>query len=229
MTETPPPALTAAASDWAEPDWAQAAEARMLDAACDLAVEGARWDKAMAARAAATAGLSPADAALLLPQGPRDLAALLWRRHDAQALAALSLIDPAALKVRERIRTAVLARLDAALPDRAAVQSAGLYLARPDPAALALQLGWATADGLWRWAGDTATDENHYSKRALLCAILLSTMTVRLARGEDAAARHLDARIANVMAFETLKARLPPLQDGLTVLAANLGRLRYRR
>ena len=91
-----------------------------------------------------------------------------------------------------------------------------------------MQLGWATADGLWRWAGDTATDENHYSKRALLCAILMSTLAVRLARGEDAAARHLDARIANVMSFETWKGKLPPLQDGLTVLVANLGRLRYR-
>ena len=223
MTETPPSALAAAA-----PDWAEATEAVVLDAACGLAAEGARWDKTTAARAATAAGLSPADAALLLPQGPRDLAALLWRRHDAQALSALARIDPASLKVRERIRTAVLARLDAALADRAAVQSASLYLARPDEAALALQLGWATADGLWRWAGDTATDENHYSKRALLCAILASTLAVRLARGEDAAARHLDARIANVMTFETLKARLPPLQDGLTVLAANLGRLRYR-
>ena len=228
MTETPPPDFDVAPT-FPAPDWAEATEAAVLDAACALAVEGARWDRAMAARGAASASLSPADAALLLPQGPRDLAALLWRRHDTQALAALSRTDPASLKVRERIRTAVLARLDTALADRVAVQSASLYLARPDQAALALQLGWATADGLWRWAGDTATDENHYSKRALLCAILLSTLAVRLARGEDAAARHLDARIGNVLSFETLKARLPPLQDGLTVLAANLGRLRYRR
>ena len=53
-------------------------------------------------------------------------------------------------------------------------------------------------------------------------------MAVRLSRGEDAALRHLEARIENVMGFEKLKARLPPLQGGLTVLAANLGRLRYR-
>ena len=53
-------------------------------------------------------------------------------------------------------------------------------------------------------------------------------MAVRLTRGEAAAARHLDARIENVMGFEKLKGRLPPLQDGLTVLAAYLGRLRYR-
>ncbi len=210
-------------------DWAEDAEARVLDAACALAVAGVRWDASLAARAAKTAGLSPADADLLLPRAARDLAALLWRRHDTAALAVLGRLDPAALKIRQRIRTAVLARLDAAMADREAVQAASLYLARPTQAALALQLGWGTADALWRWAGDTATDENHYSKRALLTAILASTMAVRLARGEDAASRHLDARIENVMGFEKLKGRLPPLQDGLTVLAANLGRLRYRR
>ncbi len=209
-------------------DWAEDAEARALDATCRLAAAGARWDANLAARAVAAAGLSPADADLLLPQAPRDLAALLWRRHDAVALAALARLDPGVLKIRVRIRTAVLARLDAALADEPAVRAASLYLARPSQAGLALQLGWATADALWRWAGDTATDENHYSKRALLTAILASTMAVRLTRGEDASARHLDARIDNVMGFERLKGRLPPLQDGLTVLAANLGRLRYR-
>ncbi len=208
-------------------DWADAAEARMLEGALALAEQGVRWDDGLFARAAASAGLSSADAELLTPRGARDLAALLWRRHDAQALAGLGQLDPSALKVRARIRTAVLARLDTAMADRAAVRAASLFLARPGQVGLALQLGWATADALWRWAGDTSTDENHYSKRALLCAILASTMTVRLARGEDAAARHLDARIDNVMSFEKLKGRLPPLQDGLTVLTANLGRLRY--
>ena len=43
-------------------------------------------------------GLSEGDQELLLPNGPRDLAALLWRRHDEQALAELG--DPTGLKIR---------------------------------------------------------------------------------------------------------------------------------
>ncbi len=208
--------------------WIEAAEARLADGACIAAGQGSSWGPALVERAMRFAELSSADVELLLPLGARDLAALLWRRHDRVALAALAQQDPLSLKVRERIRVAVTARLDAAMVERPAVEAAGRFLARPDNAPLALQLGWATADGLWRWAGDTATDQNHYSKRALLCAILASTMAVRLSRGEDAAVRHLDASIARVMSFETWKAKLPPLQDGLTVLAANLGRLRYR-
>ncbi len=243
MTDAPSPFLDAAdlsgpggagspvegpAIDAPQLDWAEAAEAQVLDAAMRLAGSGVRWDGVLLAQAVKAAALSKADAELLLPQGPRDLAALLWRRHDARALAALGRLDSSALKVRARIRTAVLARIDAAMADETAVRAASLYLARPGQTGLTLQLGWATADSLWRWAGDTATDENHYSKRALLCAILASTMAVRLAQNEDAASRHLDARIDDVMRFETLKGRLPPLQDGLTVLAAQLGRLRYR-
>ncbi len=235
MSNTASPAKTALdggpgqpSADRAPLDWAQAAEARVLAAACQATADGARWDKALAARANTVAGLSPADAQLLLAQGPRDLAVLLWRRHDAEAQAVLAKLDPATLKIRERIRTAVLTRMDAAMADRAAIQAASLFLARPDNAGLALTLGWETADGLWRWAGDTSTDANHYSKRVLLCVIMASTMLVRLTRNEDAAARHLDGRIAQVMGFEMWKAKLPPLQDGLTVLAANLGRLRYR-
>ena len=209
-------------------DWAGAAEARVLAAACTLVREEARWSEALVAPAAKAAGLSAADAELLMPNGARDLAALLWRRHDAAAMDALVRLDPAEMKVRERIRAGVLARLDAAMVDEAEVRAATLYLARPDRTALALQLGWATADAIWRWAGDTATDVNHYTKRALLWGILASTLAVRLGRGEEAAERHLDTRIDQVMGFERWKAKLPPLTDGLTVLAANLGKLRYR-
>jgi ubiquinone biosynthesis protein COQ9 len=100
------------------------------------------------------------------------------------------------------------------------------YLALPTNAALGLRLAWASADGIWRWAGDTATDENHYTKRALLAGILTATLLVRLAEGEAAAATHLDRRIENVMSFERLKARAGRLELGRLAGAA-LGRLRY--
>ena len=211
----------------ATPDWAQAAEAGALAQACLLAAEGVRWDAGLVRRATARAGLSIADASLLLPQGPRALAVLLWRRHDQTALAALSAVAPAALKDRQRIRAGVLARLDVAMMDRRAVEAASRFLARPAEATLALRLGWGTADAIWRWAGDTATDANHYSKRALLWGVMASTFAVRMARGQEAAERNLDARLADVMTIETWKAKLPPVMDGLTVLAAQLGRLRY--
>jgi len=210
------------------PDWADAAEQRVLDAALALA-NTLPWNAALVLRAAEGAGLSPADADLLLPDGAADLAALLSRRHDRVALARLSAVDASALKIRERIRLGVQTRLDTAMADDAAVRRASLFFARPDHVALAASLAWETADGLWRWAGDTATDENHYSKRAILAAILTSTLGVRLAAGPDRAADYLAARIDNVMAFEKWKARLPAPAEALTQAAGWLGRLRYGR
>ncbi len=206
-------------------DWAQAAEARLLDAAVALAPKYG-WSGQMVTAVSRRLGLSAADVSLILPGGPRDLAALLARRHDAAALTALEAFDPASLKVRERIRRAVLARCAAAAADEGAVRRWSGFLALPTNLPLALRLVWSSADLLWRWAGDTATDENHYSKRVILSEILISTLAIQLSAGANAAAAHLDSRIEAVMAFEKWKAGLRPF-DSAHRIAAALGRMRY--
>jgi len=212
-----------------DPDaWAREAEDRVLDKALELAATMG-WTRLTVRAAARACGMSAADAELLAPNGPADLAALLARRHDARALAALADVDAQALKIRARIRRAVEARLDAVAADEAAATRrwAG-FLALPHRLPLALKLLWDSADRLWRWAGDTATDENHYSKRAILAGILAGATAIELQGGRAAAMAFVDARIENVMAFETWKAttKLRP-QDALRDVAAALGKLRY--
>ena len=206
-------------------DWADDAEQRLLTAALGHAGK-LGWTRLAMRAASRDIGLSLADAELLAPSGPRDLAALLARRHDDRALAALAAIDPSSLKVRERIRVAVLARCHAAIEDGEAARRWCGFLALPGNVALGLRLAWGSADTLWRWAGDTATDENHYTKRALLAEILISTLGVRLAAGGNAAAAHLDGRINAVMAFEKWKAGVKPSELAQRA-AARLARLRY--
>jgi ubiquinone biosynthesis protein COQ9 len=207
------------------PDWLETKEAQLLNAVL-LTAPRLGWSGLAVKAAAKDLGLSAADVELILPQGPRDLAALLARRHDAAALASLAVIDPASLKIRERFRSAVLARCAAAAADEAAVRRWAGFLALPMNIPLALRLVWASADTLWRWAGDTATDENHYSKRAILAEILISTLAIQLSAGGNAAAVHLDGRIEAVMAFERWKAGIKPAGH-VANLAAALGRLRY--
>ena len=208
-----------------QPDWADETEGRLLTAALDHA-QTLGWTRRLVAAAARDVGLTLAEAELLLPEGPRDLAALLARRDDAAALAALAAIEPAALKIRDRIRTGVLARIEAAMDHEAATRRWMGFLALPPNAPLGLRLLWASADSLWRWAGDTATDENHYSKRALLAEILLSTLAIRVTADAEAAAAHLDRRIDGVMTFERWKGRFKP-SDAAVKAARALGRLRY--
>jgi ubiquinone biosynthesis protein COQ9 len=209
------------------PDWADQAEQRVLAAALPL-VGDLGWTSRLIMAAARDAGLSSADAQLLLPEGARDLAALLAKRQDDRALAALAAVDPADLKVRERIRAGVLARCQAAMEDGEATRRWCGFLTLPPNAPLGLRLAWASADRLWRWAGDTATDENHYTKRALLAEILISTLAIRLSLGANAAAAHLDGRIQGVMAFERWKAGVKPA-DAADRAARILAKLRYGR
>ncbi len=218
--------MTAAAETAAkDQDWAATTESTILDAALPLCVHMG-WTRPMTLAAGRKAGLTAGETDLLLPHGPRDLAALLSRRHDAAAHAALP--DPAALKIRQRIRAAVEARLEAAAADREALRRWAGYLSLPLNLPLALRLVWESADGLWRWAGDTATDENHYSKRAILSAILVSTLAIDISSGREAALASLDARIQNVMDFEKWKAGLNPA-DLAREVAGALASIRYGR
>lgn len=206
-------------------DWAAAAEARVLTQALRLA-PGQGWTWAMTRAAGAAAGFSLGETELLLPGGPRDLAALHSRACDAAALASLATTDPKSLKVRERIRRGAMARIDAAMASESATRRCAGFLALPSNAALGLRLVWESADAIWIWAGDVATDENHYSKRVLLAGILTATLLVRLSQGEAAAQTTLERRIEAVMAFERFKARIGKLKLGEWTAGA-VGRLRY--
>jgi ubiquinone biosynthesis protein COQ9 len=226
MSETP---KEAGADRDGAPDWAESAEQRVLDEALRLApAEG--WTRRMALRAGRAAGLSQGETELLVPHGPADLAALLARRHDARALLALRPLDPAAMKMRERMRAALEARLDAAAQDEPAERRCAGWLSLPQNAALGAKLAWESADTLWRWAGDTATDENHYSKRALLAGVLAGALAIRLSSGREASMAFVDRRIADILRFEQWKRtrRVRP-DDLLAGFAKALGRLRYGR
>ena len=212
-------------------DWAAQTEARLLDAALPFAAE-LGWTRRLTLRAGAAIGLSKPEVELLLPQGARDLAALFSYRQDEAGVLALAGVDPQGLKMRERIARGVEAHVDAAMANEAALRRWMGFLALPQNLALGARLAWESADRIWRWAGDVATDENHYSKRAILAALLSSTMAVRVSGSPAAAKTHLDRGIEAVMAFERAKARFKAkFEDGdLAARAVRaLGAVRYRR
>ncbi|NBW06806.1 MAG: COQ9 family protein [Caulobacteraceae bacterium] len=208
-----------------QPDWADRMEQTVLDAAIQRAPTFG-WNSRLVRAACEAEGLSRGDEELLLPNGPRDLAALLSRRHDAMTLEALKTTPPETLKIRERIAKGVSARIEAGTAHLEATKRCAAFLALPTNADLGLSLAWESADVIWRWAGDTATDWNHYSKRAILSGILIPALTMRLFDGPEAAEAFVAARIENVMTFEKWKAGKDfeaPLRRVTDVLA----KLRY--
>ncbi|MFN3864747.1 MAG: COQ9 family protein [Erythrobacter sp.] len=136
----------------------------------------------------------------------------------------------APLKIRERIRTLVAFRLDAVADIDEAVRRALAVMAQPHNAARALSLGWRSADLMWRLAGDTATDYNHYTKRAILAGIYSATLAVFVndeSEGKADTHAFLERRIDGVMKFEKAKAQLLGREREWPSLTRFLGRLRY--
>jgi ubiquinone biosynthesis protein COQ9 len=134
------------------------------------------------------------------------------------------------MKVREKIRALVWHRLEIMTPAREAVRRALAILAMPQNVPLALRVGWRTADLMWRIAGDTSTDFNHYTKRMTLGAVYGSTLLVWLDdQTEDFSetAGFLDRRIDDVMKIEKFKAEWRGSSDQRLSLSRFLGRLRY--
>ncbi|AWW73711.1 RpsU-divergently transcribed [Erythrobacter sp. KY5] len=136
----------------------------------------------------------------------------------------------APLKIRERIRTLVGFRLEAVEHIDEAVRRAMAIMAMPQNAPRSLQLGWRSADAMWRLAGDTATDYNHYTKRAILAGIYSATLAVFVnddSEGKEKTYEFLDRRIDGVMKFEKAKAQFLNRDIELPSLTRFLGRLRY--
>ena len=111
-----------------------------------------------------------------------------------------------------------------------ALRRAQAIMAMPQNAARSVQLGWRSADRMWRQAGDTASDYNHYTKRATLGAIYAATLAVFAGdQSEDHADTRafLERRIDGIMKFEKAKAKwLNPDREHFSP-ARLLGRLRY--
>ena len=136
----------------------------------------------------------------------------------------------AELKIRERIRTLVAFRLEAVMHIDEAVRRAMAIMAMPQNAPRSMQLGWSSADIMWRLAGDTATDYNHYTKRAILAGIYSATLAVFVnddSEGKAKTYEFLDRRIDGVMKFEKFKHQMTNREVELPSLSRFLGRLRY--
>jgi len=149
---------------------------------------------------------------------------------DAAMGAALPAATLAGLSIRERIRRLVTFRLTAIAGQREALRRALAIMAMPQNAAQAVKFGWRSADAMWRLAGDTATDFNHYTKRAILGSIYAATLAVFASDESEGWAEtraFLDRRIEGIIKFEKTKAQwLRPSEERFSMVRL-LGRLRY--
>ena len=188
------------------------------------------WGEAALAMAAGELGVPADRARLAFPGGAMEMIDAWFDWIDIAMLEAFPPERIATLKIRERIRSLLLFRLQTLAPWREALRRALSILAMPPNAAAGARLAWRSADRIWRLAGDTATDFNHYSKRAILIGVYGSTTMIFLDdESEDLAETRafLDRRIDDVMRFEKAKARWKGAKRHHFSPSRFLGRLRY--
>ena len=188
------------------------------------------WTADALGAAAAEAGIDPKIVPLAYPGGAIDMIDAWFGSIDQGMLAAWPAETLGTLKIRARIQSLVEARIALLAPHREALRRALAILALPTNAPRAVKLGWRAADAIWRAAGDTATDYNHYTKRTMLLGVYASTMLVLVDdESEDLAETHafLARRINNVMRIEKAKAGFKARSEHRLSLTRFIGRLRY--
>jgi ubiquinone biosynthesis protein COQ9 len=193
----------------------------------DVAFDG--WTPVARDAAADAEAIDRDIAAMALPDALAMVEAYILRA-DTLMTEAMAAAGVETMKVRDRIRLALTTRFDHAAHDREAVRRALAVLALPQHAPHAARTLWRTADAMWRAAGDTATDFNHYSKRAILGSVYSACLLYWLdddSEDQHATRAFIDRRIDNVMAFEKSKARAKEALAWLPDPARFLGRLRY--
>ncbi len=188
------------------------------------------WSSTALESAARGAGVDPGVAALAFPDGAMDMIAAWIATVDAAMAESLPAEFLAAMPIRERIRSLVRFRLDRLAGREEALRRALAVQAMPQNAFRTLRLGWASADAMWRLAGDISSDYNHCTKRTILGTLYAATLAVYVDDKSDGKAdtlAFLDRRIGGVMRFEKAKAKWLRPADEHFSMARFLGRLRY--
>ncbi len=188
------------------------------------------WNADALGAAADTLGVDRDVARLAFPGGAVDMIDAWFAAIDRAMLDRVTPEALAGMKIRQRITALVEARLAILAPQRDSLRRALAILAMPNHVARAARLGWRSADAMWRAAGDTATDYNHYTKRAMLGGIYAATIAVFV---QDESADWADTRaflarrIDGIMRFEKAKAGFLARTQNRPSLSRFIGRLRY--
>jgi ubiquinone biosynthesis protein COQ9 len=198
------------APDRPDPDPDAALRGQLAEAMAAEAAFGGWSDMALRS-AARRIGAPEGEAERLFPGGPVAVLAWLSERADLRTVEALEAASAEGLKIRERIKLAVRARIEQTVGGRESVRRGLAMLALPFNTALGLKLLYRTVDAIWYAAGDTSADFNFYTKRAILAGVYSSTLLYWLndrSEGSEATWSFLDRRIDDVMRFEKWKADL---------------------
>jgi ubiquinone biosynthesis protein COQ9 len=202
-------ATESASASASAPDRSAERERLMLAALAHVAFDG--WTGTALAAGAVDAGLDEIDARRLFPGGAAEVVRAFADWADRRMVERLAAPDVEAMRMHDRIRLAVRARIEAVTPYREAVRRGLAHFVLPANAASGLKALYRTVDAMWYAAGDRAADFGFYTKRGLLAGVFSATLVYWLddtSEGHEATWAFLDRRIDDVMRIHRLRGRI---------------------
>ncbi|MGH1397596.1 MAG: COQ9 family protein [Alphaproteobacteria bacterium] len=163
----------------------------------DIAFDGWNWDTIERA-----AEQSDHNANTAFPNKVIDALDHFADLADREMLNALEETPAETLRIRDRVQTALMARYTFLFEHQEAFRASLKFWLNPIRKPRAAKITWRTADAIWDWAGDTATDYNRYTKRGLLSGIIASSALVFVNDCDDSLPKthdFIEKHIENVM------------------------------
>lgn len=169
------------------------------------------WSEQALKRAVEDIGLEPADLLRAFPEGASEALAFFMETLDQAMTEGLQRLPLVTMKLHEKIRAAVVLRLEVAAPHREALRRALAFYALPNHLGEGAKRLYTTVDLIWKVAGDRPTDFSFYTKRMTLAGVYSSTLLYWLNDTSDTQSdtlAFLDRRLADVMNFHKTKQRV---------------------
>ena len=188
------------------------------------------WSSRALNEAAAQSEIDPSLLRMAFPGGEIDAVAHYSTLLDQAFLEKIQKTDLSSMRIREKVTFAVRTRIELMSDHREAARRAAALFSLPFYAPIGTQALYRTVDAIWHGIGDTSSDFNFYTKRAILAGVYASVLLIWFddrSDGDSKTWAFLDRRIADVMQIEKLKAGVRNVTDRLPSAASLLGALRY--
>ena len=134
------------------------------------------WNEEILSKIAKNSKYDTAVVLSLFPEGYLSLIQVYLDEINTKMTDESKKLNLIRFKVHERIRELCILRFKIMIKEKKIVCKTFLHLLLPNNYSFSLKNLYKTVDQIWYLAGDSSTDFNFYSKRAILASIYLTTI-----------------------------------------------------
>ena len=132
------------------------------------------FNEKMLIQAAENCNFSKGTLGRLFPEGIYELKEYFFNQTDIEMLKKIKQIENKDIRIRDKIYNGVIIRLEIFQKNKDSIKH--IFVSESSSPIKSIKNLWNTVDLIWKSAGDTSTDYNHYTKRLLLSWVYLSTL-----------------------------------------------------